>query len=112
METLNIADELEFSDARQVRKRLIMSEMIEAELVCYEPGQQTVEHHHVGQDEIYFFPEGEGSVTVDDETIPVKGGSVVYVPADAKHSVQAGDTRLVLVFFKAPGRRRKRAAKN
>jgi len=109
METLNIADEIEYSDARQVRKRLIMAEKVEVELVCYEPGQSTVEHHHVGQDEIYYFTEGEGSVTVDGETAPVKAGSVVYVPADAKHSVQAGDTRLVLVFFKSPGRTRKRS---
>ena len=112
METLNIADEIEFNEARQVRKRLVMAEKVEMELVCYEPGQNTVEHHHVGQDEIYYFLEGDGSVTVDGEEIAVEAGSVVYIPAEAKHSVQAGKTRLVLVFFKTPGRTRKKRAKS
>lgn len=48
LETLNLDDLIEFEPMRRVRKRLILSERIEAELVCYEPGQGTVEHHHLG----------------------------------------------------------------
>ena len=109
METLNIGEQVEFSDARQVRKRLVMSERIEMEMVCYEPGQRTVEHHHVGQDEIFHILEGEGTVMVADEAVPVSAGSVVYIPADVKHSVETGDTRLIMVFFKSPGRSSKRS---
>ncbi|HUT50334.1 MAG TPA: cupin domain-containing protein [Alphaproteobacteria bacterium] len=104
METFSIADKVEFSDARQVRKRLVMSERIEMEMVCYEPGQQTVEHHHVGQDEIFHILEGGGTVLVAGEPVPVSAGSVVFIPADVKHSVETSDTRLVMVFFKSPGR--------
>jgi len=112
MESLNIADEIEFNATRQVRKRLVMKERIEMELVCYEPGQNTVEHHHVGQDEIYYFLEGEGTVTVGDESLDVGPGSVVYVPAEAKHTVLTRDTRLVMAFFKSPGRSTKRPMKD
>jgi quercetin dioxygenase-like cupin family protein len=111
METLNIADQVEFSAARQVRKRLVMAERIEMEMVCYEPGQCTVEHHHVGQDEIFHILEGKGTVTVAGEIVPVKAGSVVYIPADVKHSVETGDTRLIMVFFKSPGRSARKSEK-
>ena len=110
LETLNLDDLIEFDAKRRVRKRLIMSERIEAELVCYEPGQGTVEHHHVGQDEIFYVVEGRGTMVVDGESMPLSPKGVVLAPAEARHSVQcAGDSRLVIVFFKAPGRGAKRA---
>jgi quercetin dioxygenase-like cupin family protein len=112
METLNIGDEIEFNDARQIRKRLVMSERIEMEMVCYEPGQRTVEHHHVGQDEIFHILEGEGTVMVADEAVPVSAGSVVYIPSEVRHSVETGDTRLIMVFFKSPGRSGKRSGQS
>ena len=105
METLNILDKVAFDDKRQTRQRLIMSDRIEMEMVCYEPGQHTIEHHHVGQDEIFIIMEGRGSITVDGETTQVEPGSAVFAPADSKHSVKPNDdSRMVMVFVKAPGR--------
>jgi quercetin dioxygenase-like cupin family protein len=112
METLKIDDLVEFDEARRVRKRLVMSERIEMEMVCYEPGQNTAEHHHVGQDEIFHILEGEGTFVVDGETVPVSAGSVIYVPAESKHAVETGETRLVIVFFKGPGRAALRAKRS
>jgi quercetin dioxygenase-like cupin family protein len=94
---MSLDDLIEFDADRRVRKRLILSERIEAELVCYEPGQGTVEHHHVGQDEIFYVVEGRGTFEVDGEAIPVAPKSIVFAPAQAKHSIQcADDSRLVL----------------
>ena len=53
MEHLEIMQQLEFSPVKQVRKKLIASENMVAELVCYEPGQATVPHLHPRQDEIF-----------------------------------------------------------
>jgi quercetin dioxygenase-like cupin family protein len=111
METLKIGDQVEFDGDRRVRKRLVMSERIEMEMVCYEPGQQTAEHHHIGQDEIFHILEGKGTMMVGGEPVPVSAGSVVYVPAEVKHSVEPVDTRMVIVFFKSPGRASKRSGK-
>ncbi len=112
METLSLDDMIEFNSDRRIRKRLFMADRIESELVCYEPGQGTVEHHHVEQDEIFYVVEGKGTFIVDGETIPVATGSMLLAPADSKHAIQtADDSRLVVIFFKAPGRgSRKRAA--
>ena len=105
MQTLALADLIEFAADKRIRKRLIMANRIEAELVCYAPGQATVEHHHVGQDEIFYIVEGSGAITVDGETTQVSAGSMVLAPAESKHSVQSDpDSNMVMMFFKAPGR--------
>lgn len=101
----NINALIEYSASRQVRKRVFMSDKIEMEMVCYEPGQATVEHHHVGQDEIFLIMEGRGTIGVNDETVEVSPGSCVFIPAEARHSVTPDPGgRMVMVFVKAPGR--------
>ena len=108
MEVLNIDEMTEYEEARRVRKRLFMKEQIEAELVCYEPGQSTVEHHHIGQDEIFIIIDGAGTIFVDGERRQVGKGDMIFAPADKPHSVEVDQGELMtMVFVKAPGRTRK-----
>jgi quercetin dioxygenase-like cupin family protein len=104
MEHLEILHLLEFSPAKQVRKKLIASDNLVAELVCYEPGQATVPHLHPRQDEIFFVIAGKGTIVVGEEGIPVSAGSVVFGPMGVRHGIMAdaGD-RLALMFIKGPG---------
>ncbi|MHA1538038.1 MAG: cupin domain-containing protein [Alphaproteobacteria bacterium] len=112
MQSLALSDLIEFEAGKRIRKRLIMADQIESELVYYAPGQATVEHHHVGQDEIFFIVEGSGAITVDGETTRVCAGSMVFAPAESKHSVQCDpDANMVMMFFKAPGRGARKAKK-
>jgi quercetin dioxygenase-like cupin family protein len=92
-------------DARLVRKKIFQSEIIVSEIVCYEPGQFTKTHIHPNQDEIFFCMDGRGVVTFSEqEDVPVKKGSVVFVPKGVQHGVATLDgERLVLVFTKGPG---------
>jgi len=58
--------------------------------------------------------EGTGTITVGSEPVRVGPGSLVYAPADLKHGIQPDrESRMVMVFVKAPGRssRPGRAAK-
>lgn len=104
MEHLEIRQQLEFSPAKQVRKKLIASEHLVAELVCYEPGQATATHLHPRQEEIFYVIEGNGTILVDEEEVPVSAGSVVFVPAGARHGIRAdAGGRLALMFVKGPG---------
>lgn len=110
----NLKDLVEFQPGGKVRKRVFITDKIEMELVCYEPGTSTVEHHHVGQDEIFMIMEGTGTITVGGEPVRVGPGSLVFAPADIKHGIQPDpEGRMVMVFVKAPGRaaRPGRAAK-
>ena len=49
--------------------------------------------------------EGAGAITfADRDDIPIRQGSVVFVPAGVRHGVATGDdSRLVLMFTKGPG---------
>lgn len=114
IDVMNLSDLVEFDVANKVRKRLFITDKLEMELVCYESGQSTVEHHHVGQDEIFMILEGTGTITIGSEAVRVGPGSLVYAPADIKHGIQPDrEGRMVMVFVKAPGRssRPGRAAK-
>ena len=42
-------------------------------------------HYHQRTDEFYYIIEGAGSIVLDDETIEVHQGMVVYVPRGMKH---------------------------
>jgi len=42
-------------------------------------------HYHQQTDEFYYIIDGEGTMVLDDEEIPVHKGIVVYVPRGMKH---------------------------
>ncbi len=104
MTHVGVTDMIEFADKRRVRKKLVSESMLEAELVCYEPGQGTREHFHKTQEEIYYIVEGRGSITIGDETTEVSAGDMVFSPADVPHSIATGEERMVMFFVKGPGR--------
>lgn len=104
VQNVNVLDMIEFADKRRVRKKILSDSLLEAELVCYEPGQGTREHFHKNQQEIYYIVEGAGSITIDGETTAVKAGDMVFSPADVPHSIAAAeDERMVMFFVKGPG---------
>ena len=104
-EVLKVADLAEYSSEKRVRKRLFLSDRIVSEVVFYEPGQETVEHHHPRQDEIFLVLEGHGVITLGEEEVEIEPTSMIFVPANLKHGVKVDkESRLVLLFFKGPGR--------
>ena len=105
VELHEIADLSEFSKENRIRKKLVQSKGTVCEMVCYEPGQGTVIHRHPLQDEIFYIVEGRGFITFDTrDDIPVKPGSVVFIPAGTPHGIDTNETdRLVVMFTKGPG---------
>ena len=104
VEHVRIEDLKEFSLEKRVRKKLMASDKMIAEFVCYEAGQGTPQHPHPRQDEIFYVVEGNGTIIVEDEEIPVSESSLIMVPAGKKHGIQASeDSRLVVMFIKASG---------
>ena len=60
-------------------------------------------HRHTNHEEAYIFLAGEGEMSIDDEIVPVKEGSVVSVQPDAKRSWwNTGDTDLSYIVIQAP----------
>ena len=60
-------------------------------------------HRHNDHEEAYLFLSGQGEMSIDDEIVPVKEGSVVSVQPDAKRSWwNTGDTDLTYIVIQAP----------
>ena len=53
-------------------------------------------HYHERTDEIYYVIDGEGTMVLDDERIPVRAGVVVYVPRGVRHKA-VGDLTVLTV---------------
>lgn len=105
MEHLRIEEAVEFSAAKRIRKKLLGSSRIVAELLCYEPGQSTPVHHHPQQDEVFYVLEGSGRIFTHNENTEketqVEPKSLIFVPSGTQHGLTA-DSRMVVLFFKSP----------
>ena len=49
--------------------------------------QMTNGHSHQGQEEVYYFTKGRGSMQIDDKTFPVEAGDVILIDSGEFHRV-------------------------
>ena len=71
------------------------------------PGKQTGGHNHSGQEEVYIFMKGEGTMIVGTKTFEVKAGDTILIPDGDFHQVHNtasydiepyGDLEFICVF--------------
>jgi mannose-6-phosphate isomerase-like protein (cupin superfamily) len=69
-----------------------------------DPGWTGKEHDHEAGDheEVYFLVEGEATVTVDGEDVPMTAGDALRVAPDATRRIENGDTESLFVLAGAP----------
>ncbi|NTU46246.1 cupin domain-containing protein [Candidatus Roizmanbacteria bacterium] len=53
-----------------------------------EPGETFEPHAHADSEEIFYFLEGYGEMTVDGETFDITPGGVIVIEKDEQHSVK------------------------
>jgi mannose-6-phosphate isomerase-like protein (cupin superfamily) len=67
------------------------------------PGRKMRIHKHLNNDELIFIHKGEGILTLDEESIEVKTGDVVFVPRGTWHGLDnTGQENLLMVFQYSP----------
>jgi quercetin dioxygenase-like cupin family protein len=67
------------------------------------PGRKMRIHKHLNNDELIFIHKGEGTLTLDEQTIQVKTGDVVFVPRGTWHGLDnTGKENLLMVFQYSP----------
>jgi mannose-6-phosphate isomerase-like protein (cupin superfamily) len=67
------------------------------------PGRKMRVHKHLNNDELIFIHKGEGTLTLDEESIEVKTGDVVFVPRGTWHGLDnTGKENLLMVFQYSP----------
>jgi mannose-6-phosphate isomerase-like protein (cupin superfamily) len=60
-------------------------------------------HTHEGYDETYFVLSGTGTITLGQETHPLRPGSVAVIPAGVLHSLEASaESELEFIIFGTP----------
>jgi len=69
-----------------------------------EPGWEGKPHDHAadGQEEVYFLVEGEATVSVESEDVPMTAGDAVRLPPESERQISNGDTESTFVLAGAP----------
>jgi quercetin dioxygenase-like cupin family protein len=63
------------------------------------PGRKMRVHKHLYNDELIFIHKGEGTLTLDDQVIGVKTGTVAFVPRGTWHGLDNNGTENLLMVF-------------
>jgi mannose-6-phosphate isomerase-like protein (cupin superfamily) len=67
------------------------------------PGRKMRIHKHLNNDELIFIHKGEGILTLDEESVPVKTGDVAFVPRGTWHGLDnTGTENLSMIFQYSP----------
>jgi quercetin dioxygenase-like cupin family protein len=66
------------------------------------PGSGIAVHQHSTTEEILFIYEGEATLIVGEERVPVKAGDTVFVPPGIDHGLENHDSRVRLVGVVTP----------
>jgi quercetin dioxygenase-like cupin family protein len=68
-----------------------------------DPGRKMRVHKHLYNDELIFIHKGEGTLTLDEESIEAKTGDVIFVPRGIWHGLDnTGKENLIMVFQYSP----------
>ena len=60
-------------------------------------------HVHTGYDEVYYLLSGTGTITLDQQTHPLRPGTVAVIPAGVPHSLEADPgEELEFIIFGTP----------
>jgi mannose-6-phosphate isomerase-like protein (cupin superfamily) len=67
------------------------------------PGLKMRIHKHLNNDELIFIHKGQGTLTLDDQSIQVKTGDVAFVPRGTWHGLEnTGEEKLLMIFQYSP----------
>lgn len=92
-----------FSDRKMAKADLVSGDRVFSGLNCFRPGQKHALHTHPGQDKLYYVLEGQGLVTVGEETDRVAAGDLVLAKEGVPHALEnPGPGNLVVLAVIAP----------
>ena len=96
-------DRATFRPEKMGKVDLVSGEHLFSGLNAFEPGQAHEPHSHCDRDKLYVVLEGQGDVTVGDDTQRLGPGDIALAPAGVVHSVvNPGPARLVTLIVMSP----------
>lgn len=85
MDKINIADILDFATEKSTRKAIFKEGRLDTGLLLYAPGQTTPDHKHSDIDEVFYVISGEGTITINNEEMPLKEKDIIFSPHGEIH---------------------------
>jgi mannose-6-phosphate isomerase-like protein (cupin superfamily) len=103
METTNVSDVAEFSEAKMKKNAIFDSPHLFYDVYCLLPGQSQKVHAHQDSDKVYYVLRGTGSFTVGEEERDLGEGHAVIARAGESHGVR-NETQedLIILVTMAP----------
>jgi quercetin dioxygenase-like cupin family protein len=99
------ADHAEWRVERMGKSTLFQSPRLLVGLNAFEPGQFHALHAHAGMDKMYQVVEGEGTLLLEGQELPIKGGDLVVAPEGVAHGIRntsAGRLLVLVILAPAP----------
>lgn len=84
-ERVRDADEYQLDDNRSLKNLVVSHTRLYKR-------KATRGHSHDGLEEVYIFTNGQGTIQIDKDLIPVQAGDLVAIPAGAFHRVVSSTT--------------------
>lgn len=88
----NVGGKIAKKDERYVVKDNTTLKNLVLSSTDLQPYKSTSGHKHEGQEEVYYFVKGNGTMDIDDTTFNVAPGDVILIEDGVFHRVHAGDT--------------------
>ncbi|WP_101296653.1 cupin domain-containing protein [Halegenticoccus soli] len=91
-------------DAMHFLREPLDTEQVGVTIARCKPGWIGRKHDHSDNkhEEVYILIEGEATVTVDGEDVPMNAGDAVWISSDATRQIRNGDTESAFVLVSAP----------
>lgn len=101
---VNYMDVEQVGDAMHFLREPLDTEQVGVTIARCKPGWVGRKHDHSdnGHEEVYVLIEGEATVEIDGESVPMETGDAVAVPADATRQIRNGDIESAFVLVSAP----------
>ncbi|MFP4626949.1 MAG: cupin domain-containing protein [Natronomonas sp.] len=87
-EAFELADLVDYQDGSIVSRTIVDEETVTLTAFAFDDGQSLSEHT-APHDALLQVVDGTGAITVEDETMDVKTGEAIVLPADVPHAVKA-----------------------
>jgi len=85
MKKINIENILDFTNEKSLRKAIFKEGQLDTGLLIYAPGQTTPCHKHSDIDEVFYVISGEGTITINNEEIPLREKDIIFSPNGETH---------------------------
>lgn len=101
---VNYEDVEPVADGLHILRNPLECDQLGVSVLSCEPGWEGKPHDHAdaGQEEVYILVEGDATVTVDDEKVPMESGDVLRIDPDNTRQIHNGDDDSLFVLAGAP----------